>query len=101
MNIQEIVEKMDSFTEDERVKYLGPVLNKMSMPSQGTLRQFQNQWREEIAAKEMDADTEFREFVKAQNVIIKECIKMEDSDLGKIVRETQGLPVWNMQEEIA
>ena len=91
MTIQEVFDKIDGFSEEERVEVL-PKLVKLFCPvSQKSLVEFQSMW---------NPDKPFNEFVEAQNKVFKDCIKLETSDVGDIVRETLGLTKLEMTMEV-
>jgi hypothetical protein len=73
MKLSEIRDKMDGFTEDERAKYLVPLLRNFSPPSKSQMANFQNRW---------DGSRSFEEFVSAQNNEIRLCIEMELTSVG-------------------
>ena len=89
MKISEILEKLDDFTDDERQKYLGGMWKKVSRLSKGTLLNFQNEW---------DGGKPFDEFKKAQNKVIRDCIKMEI--MINDVKEKENMEVFTMETEI-
>lgn len=91
MKIKEILEKIDSLTEDERGKYLGSLVNELTPVSKTTLCNFQEFW---------DGKRSFEEFKKEQNEVIKHCVKIECSYLGKIIRKKLGLKDLTLDTEI-
>ena len=91
MTVKEIVEKMDSFTDEERTEYLAPLLDNLTLLSKSQIRNFQDVW---------DGNRPFDEFKTAQNTEIRKCIEMELSALGQIVRRTTGLPPLNENDEV-
>lgn len=97
MNITGIIVKMDDFTDEERVKYLKPIMDKFSGVSKASISSFQNGWDD---TKFEDVNVAWKEFVKAQNEVIRMCIGCENSSVGADIRSLEGLPVWDMNEEI-
>jgi len=91
MTIKNILEKLDSFKDKEREKYLRPLCSNLTSLSQNQLTNFQTNW---------DGDRSFEEFVKAQNKEIRVCIELELSEIGKIAREAAGLKPLNENDEI-
>jgi len=89
MKILEILDKIDNFNDNEREQYLGGMWEKVSHLSKQTLINFQNEW---------DGSRSFDEFKKAQNKIIRECIKLEI--LINDAKEKQGLEIFTMETEI-
>lgn len=45
-------------------------------------------------------DMSYNEFIKLQNELLVECIKLEMTKYGEIVRRSQGLPPLTMRTEI-
>jgi hypothetical protein len=89
MTLQEIVDNIDNMTSDEeRQEILTKVIDGFSFISKSEVTQFMNNW---------DRSRPFEEFVQEQNKLIKTCLQMELTELGKVVRETQKLPVWTPQ----
>jgi hypothetical protein len=91
MTLKEIIEKMDGFTEDERVQYLPKVFSLLSPVSRVELLDFQRDW---------DASRGFEAFVKAQNEKIKMCIELECAEFGSTVREALKLEPITMESEV-
>lgn len=89
MKISEILEKMDNFTDEERVKYLKELWKKVSPISKQTLLNFENGW---------DGSKTFEEFKKAQNKVIRECIQMEI--MINDFKEKENIEVFTMETEI-
>lgn len=92
MTVQEIVDGLDTFTDGERVKYINPLTEMFSSVSISSLQEFQRKW---------DGDRTFAEFMKAQNEVIRECVKCEVSQsIGDVVRSIQGLKPLKMSTEV-
>ena len=89
MKISEILEKMDNFTDAERVKYIGGLWEKVSYISKQTLRDFEICW---------DCNKTFEEFKKAQNKIIKECIQLEL--MTNVAKTGTPLEIFTMETEV-
>ncbi len=81
MTVKEILEKMDNFKSEEREKYLGLLLNDLTIVSKRQLMDFQNTW---------DTSKPFKEFVEAQNKQIRKCIDTE-MKIGDVARKAMGL----------
>jgi hypothetical protein len=82
MTIAELLEKMDAFTDEERKKYLGALLNMLTPVSNQTIVEFQQKW---------DGSKPFNEFIEAQNRELKTCVGLEMTELGTAVRQRFGL----------
>lgn len=91
MNITEIVEKMDGFTDEQRLKYLTFVAGKFCKVSNASLQKFQFCW---------DGNRPWEEFAMEQNKVIRECIACENTSVGEDIRKIQGLEKWDMNWEI-
>ena len=91
MKIEEILKKMDGFSDKERGTILRSLLNKLCPVSKNQLISFQSGW---------DGSRAFEEFKEAQNKVIKECVGMEVSEIGSLVREKLGLPPISLETEI-
>ena len=91
MTVKEVVEKMDGFSDTERVKYLKPLYENLTIISQNQITSFQAVW---------DHTKSFDEFKKAQSAELRKCIEMELSDAGGIMRKELGLQPLNEDDEI-
>ena len=94
MKISEYLSRLDNWSgDDDRGKYLRPLLDRLCPISAQTLREFQNTW--------VDPDgTRFAEYVVAQNAEIKKCLQLELTELGQIVRQKFGLEPLTLDTEI-
>jgi|NGEPerStandDraft_6_1074524.scaffolds.fasta_scaffold19632_2 hypothetical protein len=91
MIIRDVVELLDDLTEEQRDELLKPVLENLTQTSHYAILEFQLNWNEENGS--------FKDFIKGQNAVIKECIKIEMTEFGKIVRKMEGLrPLENVTE---
>jgi hypothetical protein len=91
MNIYELVEKIDLFTDKEREKYISKIWNMFSTLSKNEILNFQNKW---------DSSKSFDEFKMEQNKLIRECISIECSIVGEVVREKENLEKFDMMTVI-
>jgi hypothetical protein len=91
MIIRDVVELLDDLTEEQRDELLKPVLENLTQTSHYAILEFQLNWNEENGS--------FKDFIKGQNAVIKECIKIEMTEFGKIARKMEGLrPLENVTE---
>ena len=91
MIIRDVVELLDDLNEEQRDELLKPVLENLTQTSHYAILEFQLNWNEENGS--------FKDFIKGQNAVIKECIKIEMTEFGKIVRKMEGLrPLENVTE---
>lgn len=98
MKVRECLEKMDNFTEEEREKWLTKLINMFAPESIGTLKNFQIEWINSDKANGVQRP--YEEFTKAQYEVIRECVNMETSRIGKMVRSMRGLPLFDMEVEL-
>ena len=89
MKVKEILEKMDSFTDDEAKRFLGGLWSKVSEISKQSFLNFQNEW---------DGSKTFEEFKKARNKVLKSRIECEI--LINDVKENLGQEVFTLETEI-
>lgn len=82
MTVKEVRENLSTYSDEDREGPLTALTKILSGVSMATLREFQNSW---------DGSKGFSEFRKAQDGKIAECIDLELSSTGKIVREELGL----------
>lgn len=80
--------------EDEDRKVIHDLVLRLSSVSQADLMQWQFDWQER------DPLPSFEEFVVAQNLKIRELVKLETSDEGKVVRKSLGLEPLDLDEEL-
>ena len=91
MKIKDLIEKLMTFTDEERTRYLPKLMDGFCSVSQNQITNFQTNW---------DDSKDYKEFVKAQNKELITCLKMEMSPLGDTVRAVQTLPFWNEETDI-
>ena len=100
MTIAEFKKSFETFSDDDRARYIGGlVLNHFCELSKNEMQKFQSDWR----LKGYSEDNElkpFSEFKKSQAEIIKKCLELEMSEIGKIVRLKYGLSPLTMDTEI-
>ena len=95
MKIKELIEKLDTLEETERVKLLRIFFTKITPISVQTLKHFQ----EEFFNTTPD-NTPFEVFIKKQNEKIKECYNLELSEMGIIVRKQFDMKPLDIEEII-
>ena len=96
MTIKELREKLTGFTDEERGKYLMALMKKLSAVSLQTIRNVQDTW-------DWDNNPPPEgpiKFFKKQNEVIIECLRMEQSDIGIMVRGQLGLSPLKDEEEL-
>lgn len=98
MKVKELLDQLDELSDDEREKGLLKLANRFTPESLGSIMNFQNEWVHSDKAQGIQRP--FEEFKKAQNKIIRDCVKMEESRLGAHVRVNRGLPRWDMEADL-
>ncbi len=82
MTVRELIETLDILTEENRVICVKNLYKLLSGVSKQTLTQFQIGY---------DSNKPFEEFVAEQNKVIQQCISLELSPIGAIVRKKLNL----------
>jgi len=83
LSVEEIINKMDNFSEEERVKFLGALSKQFCYLSRNTLMDFQRNWNTDKKS--------YEQFIKEQNKVFRSCVEIEISETGDIVRTALGL----------
>jgi len=82
---------MDTFSDEDRKKYLGKLCANLTPISKQHIRWFQLDW---------DKSKSYSEFKKEQNEIIRMCLKIELSISGKDVRTLAGMDVLTLNSDL-
>lgn len=82
MSIKEFQERLTSFTEEERVVFIPGLISLLTQVSKNSIFLVQPSWN--------NAEI-FDEYKIRQSNEILSCIKLELMDIGKLVRESEGL----------
>lgn len=90
MKIKDLLEQLDTLNEKDRVLWVTQLCILLTPVSIKTLQSFQNQW---------EGGT-YEEFVKAQNVVIRECVQIETTPFGEDVRGVMGFEPLSLETEI-
>jgi hypothetical protein len=90
VTLNEIKEKIHTFTDDERKKYLNALWDLFCPISQKELLGFQERW----------IPGTFEEFKEKQNEMFIKLIEIETSDIGRMVRKDLSLKEINLETEI-
>ncbi len=98
MTIQELFDNLDGMEEEDRADWLRKLIARFSSLSLGSLSNFQSRWIDSDRANGIKRP--FADFVKAQNEVVRNCIKMEKSAIGEVVRAKEAKKEWNMEEEL-
>jgi len=93
MNVREVMNRLDQFQGEDRERVLLALIGQLSPVSIRTLQHFQEQFD--------GVNRPFEEFVREQNEKIRECVKIELSEvLGGPVRSMLGLAPLTEETEI-
>jgi hypothetical protein len=84
MTIQEVLDRMDGFSDDERGQWIGALIGVLSPISKQTLSN-------EQSAMVSKSDGDFGVFCNLQNEVIRQCVVLECSSIGQIIRKEFGL----------
>lgn len=98
MKIKELLEKLDELDEGDRLKYIPKLMTELSQVSVNQLLTFQRDWIDSDLSSGIKRP--FKDFVKAQNDVIRFCCKIESSEFGREVRDKQGLPKLYLELEL-
>lgn len=78
----ELLDIIDDLQEEQRDLVLNAILKNLTKTSHITILESQFDWNSSLP---------YNEFIKKQNEIIKECIKIEMTPFGNILRREEGL----------
>lgn len=94
MNIGQIMEQLDTFTDEERRAKVGPMIGMLSTVSKNELMSYQ---RDHFAT----ADGDWEQVLSGLNAKLRKVIKLETSEvIGAPVREAMGLEPLTMDTEV-
>ena len=95
MTIKDLKEKLPTLKGEERamLEKLMPLLTGVS---QSTMLEFQNNWD----WRNNPPPDGYDKFVVAQNKVIMDCLRIEQSDVGILVRDTLGMPALTDDTEV-
>ena len=96
MTIKELKEKLPTMDSNERNEVLPTLMTMLSRVSRSTMMTFQNGW--DYDGNPMPDG--YNKFVNAQNKVILDCLKIEQSDIGLLVRNTLGLSALTDDTEV-
>lgn len=91
MIVLDLLDVLDYLAEDQRELVLNAVFNELTLYSHFVILEAQLEWNGEGA---------YKEFVKYQNDVIRECIKIEMSFFGKVIRRYSGLEPLTLRTEL-
>ena len=90
MTIKELLENLGGMGS-EREKPLLRLMKELSPVSISSLMKYQADWNSEKT---------WEEFKEAQNKLVKECVELECSEFGRMVRSVLNLPPFNLNLEV-
>lgn len=91
MIILDIIDVLDILSDEQRELVIGALLKQLTVFSHYTILEAQLLW---------DASDTYSNFITYQNEIIRECIKIELSFYGTVLRKHQGLEPLTHRTEI-
>jgi len=91
MKIEECLEQMHEFTDDERAIWLKKMMARLCVVSHKSLAAFQRGW---------DGTRSFEDFKLAQCEVIKHCVELECTHMGHMVRLECGMKRLTMGDEL-
>ena len=92
MTVEEILDILDQLGDDEREEVLRPLIQSFTKVSLVAMKEVQDR------CKTMEQD--YSHFIKVQNSMIRQCVEMEVSDLGKMFRNQAGEPPLTMETDV-
>lgn len=98
MNIGQIVEQLDTFTDDERKLHVGALIDMLSGVSKSDIRQHQEK---HFAEHPKHTPEGWQAFVTGLNKVIRRCVMLETSKvIGDPVRVALGLDPITLETEV-
>lgn len=91
MIVLDLLDVLDFLSEDQREMVLSALLEELTVYSHYVILESQLDW---------DDDRSYRDFIKHQNDVIRECIKIEMSFYGTIMRRYLDLDPLTLRTEI-
>jgi len=91
MIVLDALDVLDDLAEDQRELLLSGLLDNLTQFSHYTILEAQLEW---------DGSKPYQEFVRFQNDIIKDCIRIEMSQFGVVLRRMHGLEPLSKRTEI-
>lgn len=92
MILLDIMDVLETLNEDQRELVIAALLKQLSVYSHYTILEAQLNW---------DGRSAYNDFITYQNEILKECVKIEMSLFGKVMRKQYGLEPLNLRSEIS
>ena len=94
MKIQEYIAHLSEWGSDARERHLRPLLDVLSAVSMKTLHEHQQE------LLNSSAEAGYEGFVASQNEVILQCLHLEVSDMGAVVRRTCGLDPLTLDTDV-
>lgn len=91
MIILDILDVIDDLSGEQREIVLIALLNELTSYSHEAILEFQ---------LEYDGSRSFKDFIQGQNDLIKECVEIELTFFGKLLRKKEGLSPLSLRTEI-
>lgn len=91
MIVLDLLDVLDFLAEDQREFALSALLNELTIYSHYVILESQLNW---------DGDSSYKDFIIYQNEVIRECVKIEMSFYGSVVRTYLGLEPLSLRTEL-
>lgn len=87
----ELLDIIDDLKKDQRELVINSIVKNLTSISFRTIQESQFEW---------DGKSPYKDFEKMQNQIIKECIEIEMTPFGKVLRRQEGLRPLTLRTDI-
>lgn len=91
MIVLDLLDVLDLLSEDQRELVLSALLNELTIYSHYVILESQLDW---------DGEGSYKDFVSYQNEVIKDCVKIEMSFWGSVLRRYNGLDPLTLRTEL-
>ena len=91
MVIVDILDVLDNLADEQREIVVNALLDHLTVFSHYTILEAQLNW---------DGNVPYTSFVRFQNEVIRECVKIEQSLFGSVLRQQHGLSALTLRTEI-
>jgi hypothetical protein len=91
MILLDVIDVIDELKGEQRELVLVALLNELTSYSHEAILEFQ---------LEYDGSRSFEDFIQGQNELIKECVEIELTFFGRVLRKKEGLDPLSLRTEI-
>ncbi len=95
MLIRDYIDHLSEWGSDDREWYMRPLLGMLSGVSRKTLREHQAEHMS------MSIEPDYDGFVESQNKLLLQCLRLEISAIGAVVRQQLGLEPMTLDTDVA